>query len=251
MMPLTPCRFSFLVFPFVLAGTGPLLAAENLMKTEAKAAAVAQWHFLSPQSVDLKQLLPGPPASGSPAAEADIETVLQAQAVRTTAQVVWAKMMEQENVYKNAEVLGPWFAATNLPGCAAFFKQVMDDGALASKRAKELFDRPRPPKTDARVQACVEVPTSASYPSGHASQAWMWATILSEIFPEKRLELEERARAVCWSRIVGGVHFPSDLVSGKKLGIAIALEVLKSPAAREAIARCRAEVAPFLVRKAA
>ena len=34
------------------------------------------------------------------------------------------------------------------------------------------------------------------------------AAVLSEVFPEKRAQLFERARYFAWGRIIGGVHFP-------------------------------------------
>lgn len=98
---------------------------------------------------------------------------------------------------------------------------------------------------------CVDKPTTDSYPSGHSSRAWLWATILSEIFPERRTELMDRARAVAWGRVIGGVHFPTDLIGGKLMGEEIGAEILKNPKARAAVEKCRAEAQPFLLKKAA
>jgi acid phosphatase (class A) len=71
------------------------------------------------------------------------------------------------------------------------------------------------------------------------------AGVLAEIFPERRAELFEYAHRLAWGRVIGGVHYPTDLAGGQVLAEAI-LERLKGSAAfQAALARSRAEVAPF------
>jgi acid phosphatase (class A) len=195
--------------------------------------------------------LPAPPEEGSLAGRADLETVLHVQASRTPEQVAWAKFIDHDDLFKNARVLGAWFTRENLPFTAKFFGEVDEDGGAAVRGIKEIYPRRRPPFADARVRPCVRLEKTHSYPSGHASQAWMWAVLLGEVFPEKRAELYDRARAVMWGRVIGGVHYPTDTVGGEIVGRAIAEKMLENPAVRAAIARCRAEAAPFLVKKAA
>jgi acid phosphatase (class A) len=233
----------------------PLRAAEKFMPAKAAASAAAParetWHFLHAGELDPKKILPPPPAPGSLAAQADLETVLHVQAARTPEQVAWAKFIEHDELFKNARVLGDWFSAENLPFTAEFFRQIDDDGDLIFGDVKTLYPRQRPPFADSRVQPCVELKTTGSYPSGHSSQAWMWAGLLAEIFPEKRTELLDRARDVAWGRVIGGVHYPTDTIGGKLLGDAIVAELLKLPAVQAAIRKCRAEAEPFLRKKAA
>src|SRR5690348_14310375 len=120
-----------------------------------------------------------------------------------------------------------------------------------SRGAKGLFPRPRPPRTDPAVQPCVELADSGSYPSGHSMQAFVWAAVLSEIFPEQREALYARAHQAAWGRIIGGVHCPNDLVGGRLLGEAIVEQLKKSPAFREGLEKCRAEAAGAQLKKAA
>lgn len=245
-------RIWFLLTAAVLFS--PLRAAEGFMPAASATAAVATaetWHFLHAGELETKKILPPPPAPGSLAAQADLETVLHVQAARTPEQVAWAKFIAHDDLFKNARVLGDWFTAQNLPFLAEFFHQVDDDGDLIFGDVKTLYPRPRPPFADPRVQPCVELKTTGSYPSGHSSQAWMWAGLLAEIFPEKRTELLDRARDVAWGRVIGGVHYPTDTIGGKLLGDAIVAELLKLPAVQEAIRKCRAEAEPFLRKKAA
>ncbi len=206
-------------------------------------------YYLAPDAIDAAKVIPPPPAADSPAGQADVETVLQVQAARTPEQVAWAREVEDDEVFRNASVLGAWFTAENLPATAKFFAQVETD--VNALGAKKLFMRPRPPLADARVKACVHVPETSSYPSGHAVRAWLWAGLLAEMFPESRAALAERARAVSWGRVIGGAHFPSDTAAGKIFAEVVVQALLKNPATRAEIERCRAEAAGVRLKKAA
>ena len=207
--------------------------------------------FLAPGTIDAKAVLPPPPAPGSLAARADLETVLQLQASRTPAEVAWARSIVKDQPFYFVNVLGPWFTKENLPVTAAFLKSVTGDLAAVSNGAKDQFARTRPPYVDAAVHPCVEIPTSASYPSGHTMRAFVWAAVLGEIFPDRQAELNTWAHQVAWGRVMGGVHFPTDLMGGRILAEAVVEALRKNPAYRADIEKCRAEVAPFLLKKAA
>jgi acid phosphatase (class A) len=56
---------------------------------------------------------------------------------------------------------------------------------------------------------------SYSYPSGHSTFGVMTAILLANMVPEKRGELFARGWDYGQSRIIGGVHFPTDVESGR------------------------------------
>jgi membrane-associated phospholipid phosphatase len=201
--------------------------------------------YLKPADVDLKKIIPEAPANDSLATKADLETVYNVQLRRTPEQVAIATYFANDNVFQFDAVIGPWFNAKNLPKTAEFFEQIRLDRFAISTKGKEYWNRPRPPLVDPRIKACIELPASGSYPSGHSTQAYTVAGLLGEIFPELKDALRERARLVAWSRIVGGVHYPSDIVAGQILGDYLAQDFLKVPAVREAIASAKAEAAAF------
>ncbi len=62
---------------------------------------------------------------------------------------------------------------------------------------------------------------SPSYPSGHAAQSHYIALKLSDIFPRLKENFLDLAEMVSQSRLDRGVHFPSDILAGKKLGEAV------------------------------
>ncbi len=221
-------------------------------ETPAEKAPAAAAHFVEPEAVDWKAALPAPPAPGSVAALGDIETVLQVQAARTPADIAWAKLTEQDKVFLDyADVLGPWFEEKNLPVLAAFLTEITTDAKRVSDRMKDLYPRQRPPAVEPTVQPVVKIPTSNSYPSGHSLRAYVWAAVLGDVFPDRQADLFARAHRVAWGRVIGGVHFPTDTIGGRIAAQAIVAEFRKNPAYRAAVEKCRAEVAPFLLKKAA
>ena len=62
---------------------------------------------------------------------------------------------------------------------------------------------------------------SPSYPSGHTVQAFVFAEILSFRYPDKEDMLMQFADKCSKSRLIMGVHFPSDEIFGKQLSAGI------------------------------
>jgi len=226
--------------------------ARGVEKPSDRSLPAAAEHFLHADSVDWKSVLPPPPEKGSIAALADVETVLQVQANRTAADVAWAKAIEKDDVYADyGEVLGVWFEPKNLPVTATFIRQVTGDVQMVNKKVKDLYPRTRPFALEPTVKPAVGLPTSNSYPSGHSLRAYVWAAVLADVFPERQVELYQQAHHIAWGRVQGGVHFPSDTIGARVTAQAVVTELRKSPAYRAAVEACRAEVAPFLLKKAA
>ena len=211
-------------------------------------------HFAKVDALDLAAILPDPPAAGSLAANTDLDTVLQVQAARTVEQLAWAALVDKADFFATfggGELLGPGFTKENFPLFVELGKQANEDLRPLVDAAKKRYARPRPFVVDARVKPCVPMASTGSYPSGHAYNAYLNAALLSEIFPEKRAEIFERARYVAWGRIIGGVHFPTDLEGGRRMAEAGVAELKKTAAFRAAIERCRAEAAAAALKKAA
>ena len=225
----------------------PGLAQEGPAPWEAPTPA---GHFLQTEAVDLAQALPPPPAAGSLADLADLDAVRQAQVWRTPEQEAWAKLIESDTVWKFAPEIGPWFKAENLPKTARFFWQLTVDTHALSERTKGRFRRPRPFLVDLDLRPCVFQPPNDSYPSGHSLQAFVRAGVLAEVFPDLRESLLARASRAAWGRILGGVHYPTDIVGGRILAEAILAKLKDHPAFRAAVETCRSEVQAFRLKKA-
>lgn len=216
-------------------------AQDNVMRSGGASSRTVT-HFFNLETLNVKAVIPQPPPPGSFTAQVDLETVLEAQSWRTPEQVAWAKLVEKDNVFNHASVIGEWFKAERLPMTAVLFKAIAEDMHALDGVAKVPFQRPRPSSIDSWVKPCVSVPGSSSYPSGAATKAFVWAELLSEALPAKRDEIRARAHRAAWGRVIGGVHFPSDIVAGRLLAQAYVAECRKSTAFREAFDACKQEL---------
>ncbi|MGV9290414.1 phosphatase PAP2 family protein [Streptomyces sp. NPDC003719] len=82
---------------------------------------------------------------------------------------------------------------------------------LASMGVKRVVRRPRP----AHVQPLVRTAGRHSFPSSHATSAAAAAVVFGALGVRAAWPL---AAAVCVSRLVVGVHYPSDVAAGVALG---------------------------------
>lgn len=56
-----------------------------------------------------------------------------------------------------------------------------------------------------------------SYPSGHAGQGFFLCSVIAHHYPEKAKELRSLAMKIADSRVIMGIHFPSDNAFGKQI----------------------------------
>ncbi|MBM9436499.1 phosphatase PAP2 family protein [Streptomyces bryophytorum] len=100
-----------------------------------------------------------------------------------------------------------WLRATAVVGAAH----------LLSMGAKRVVRRPRP----ARSGALVRTAGRHSFPSSHAASSAAAVTAFGALLPGTPV-VPVLAAAICASRAVAGVHYPSDVVCGALLGAAAA-----------------------------
>jgi membrane-associated phospholipid phosphatase len=94
--------------------------------------------------------------------------------------------------------------------------------SAASGLLKDVFDRVRPALAEPGVTALVSLPGDASMPSGHAATAAAAAGVVALLHPRLRAPLAALVAAIALSRVYLGVHYPSDVIVGAALGLAIA-----------------------------
>jgi undecaprenyl-diphosphatase len=94
--------------------------------------------------------------------------------------------------------------------------------SLAATGVKVLFDRPRPPLADVGISAVGALPSTPSFPSGHAATAFGAAVALALLVPRLRWWAIGLATLVALSRVYLGMHFTADVAAGALLGTAIA-----------------------------
>jgi undecaprenyl-diphosphatase len=94
-------------------------------------------------------------------------------------------------------------------------------GDLVTAFGKLWIARTRP-----HYDPAIPVPTSHSFPSGHAASSFAAATVISVLEPRLRVPAFVLAAAIAFSRVYNGVHWPSDVLVGAAVGVATALLLL-------------------------
>ena len=92
--------------------------------------------------------------------------------------------------------------------------------------AKPLVNRARPAVPPSPTRTLPGASLTSAFPSGHATSAFAGAVAVSRMWPATRVVWWGLAVLIAYSRIYLGHHYPSDVVGGALLGIAIAMWVL-------------------------
>ncbi|MBA4261751.1 MAG: phosphoesterase [Comamonadaceae bacterium] len=106
--------------------------------------------------------------------------------------------------------------------------------ALANQvemRFKQIFAVVRPVELSPQIQPMIATPGHGAYPSGHATEAFIAATLLNALLraarPGKKhkdgndataVQLQRQAYRIAVNRTVAGVHYPVDSAVGRVLG---------------------------------
>lgn len=77
------------------------------------------------------------------------------------------------------------------------------------------------------VTLIMDRPSNFSFPSGHASMAFALAAVLAFHFKINRALVFSLAALVCLTRLYVGVHYPTDVIVGGALGLAVTVLFLK------------------------
>jgi acid phosphatase (class A) len=228
---------------FALRNPAPLAMLAALALLAATPAPVsAEAAYVLRSQIDLPKLLPPPPAEGSAAQQRDLKAVLDAQAARTEAQIERAKVTAELSVFAFTDVLGTEFDAARLPKTAALFKRIYGDAIDVMQAGKNLWKRPRPFLASSDVHPIGDKPKSGSYPSGNALLGHLYAIVLADMLPEKSAELFARGDETGDNRVISGVHFPTDLIAGRRTAVAIAVALFANPTYQADFAAAKSEL---------
>ncbi len=136
-----------------------------------------------------------------------------------------------ESAAKALATIGEWgavWAAIGLAGAAAdparrsrwLRGAAVGPGAVVANYAVKLaVRRPRPKLRG--LPPLATAPSALSFPSAHATSSLAAATAFGRVEPRTRVPLHALAAAICITRPYLGMHYPSDVLAGAVLGIAI------------------------------
>jgi membrane-associated phospholipid phosphatase len=126
-----------------------------------------------------------------------------------------------------------WSSIVNLntdrtPRTIELIGHALQFAMLCVMRVKHALACPRPIEYSGLIQPMIQTPGYACLPSGHATEAYMFATIMEHLLmlvgsrnpadQEMQTQIYRQAHRIAENRVVAGLHFPVDSIAGKLLG---------------------------------
>lgn len=121
-----------------------------------------------------------------------------------------------------------------------FFIRLESDLGDAVSVMKDRYERLRPYKAyPGQALPCIKKSSGYSYPSGHSSYARVFANVLADIVPARKDEFLEKADEIALDRVIGGVHYKTDIAAGRVFGDLFHAGLLKSEAYKKDIEKMK------------
>jgi undecaprenyl-diphosphatase len=130
-------------------------------------------------------------------------------------------------LFRGASRLGDWplsvivgftLLATSGWRCFVSWAVISVCGVLIQKQLKNRWGRPRPCEQPTGPPQRAPIPDHGSFPSGHTLHAVMAAVVAASLLPSVAPLFLLIAVLIAMSRVVLGVHYPSDVAAGAALG---------------------------------
>jgi membrane-associated phospholipid phosphatase len=113
-----------------------------------------------------------------------------------------------------AALIGPISAYPRLSAVLVAGRMVARTLAMHHKR---YYGRARPQQVLPSLRPVVAVPQTPSYPSAHATEAYLMAATLSHVAPQLADAANTLATRIAGNREIGGLNYPSDTQAGHTL----------------------------------
>jgi membrane-associated phospholipid phosphatase len=190
------------------------------------------------------------PQPGTPTALAEVAILSWLQRTRTQADVSRALSEAHPSLGCFAAVLTPssslaasghaaaGISLADYPMTQALLAQARTDLEPILAGLQNTFARPRPYVSFPALTPAIPAEAGPSYPSSHAVLGVVYARILSQFVPPDRNALLGVGALLGTDRVLAGVHWPSDVEAGQRLGQAFADYWINQPLNRQAIKDC-------------
>ena len=206
--------------------------------------------YLPPGAIDGKTVIGPPPAADSPHGRADQAFYDDTRALKDTPR--WKEAIQDNDLWGGGALkrfscaLGVDINERQTPVAWTLLHRLELDVRNVGGPAKDFYGRRRPALGNDKP-ICVPreawMETNASYPSGHSMTAWSWALILTEAAPSKAAALLKLGREGGESRVICGVHYPSDVEAGRTLAAGMVARLHADPAFMADFAKMKREIA--------
>ena len=88
---------------------------------------------------------------------------------------------------------------------------------------RAFYDRPRPFEILPDIRQLVSHEGGGSFPSGHAAFFFALAAVVGRYYPKTSIAFYVAALSLSGARVIAGIHWPSDILGGAVIGIAVGL----------------------------
>ena len=205
---------------------------------------------------DSLRLLPAHPEKGSIAYALDVANAQSTFPLRGSPRWQVAAIDADLNFPGAAAIyscaLGVPITKDGTPRLYTLLRRTLTDAGLATYRAKNHYQRPRPFMVNGEAICTPEEETllrsDGSYPSGHTAAGWAWALVLSEIAPERRDDLLARGMEYGKSRYICNVHWLSDVQASQIIASGTVAQLHADPVFRADLRAAQQEVQSLRMR---
>jgi acid phosphatase (class A) len=196
-----------------------LVCAAPSFATEPERAAAPNW-------ASVVGLYPQP---GTVTGQGEQLVLLWLQKSRTPQDVARAKGEGHPSLGCFATDIRQSIAIVDFPKTEAVLEQARQDLAPVLDALHVTFARPRPYLAIPALTPVLPEVNSFSYPSTNAALGTLFAEIIRQWDPADQDALAARGNLLGTDRVLGGVHYPSDVDAGQRLGKAFATYWIDQP----------------------
>lgn len=202
-------------------------------------SAHADWTKVGPKEFSMEDF----PEEGSAEYKKDFVTLLKYQDERGDKDCDLASHQKYPKFEAFFGESADIFSDEELAAVSPLLTKVTKVGDRISEYFKHQYERERPYNEDKRIKPCADKPTgSLSYPSSHAAIAALDACVLGELFPKRAGKIKSYGKYLGDLRAIIGVHHPSDVKAGQKLGQDICDNLLEDETFQEDLKAVKKEL---------
>ena len=198
----------------------------------------------------MARAVPPPPEPGTPAYLADIEQSERYRVFQDTDR--WLLATSHAEVRPPLALqhfdcaLGVRLGDAETPTLDRMMARIFHDTDAVAEHVKARAHRARPVGDDPDRRSCQAVTAAsragASYPSGSAALGTAYGEAFAAVAPERAEAVRRIGLEMGVSRLVCGMHYPSDVAAGEAVGRAVVAELIATPAFQRDLPAARAEI---------